>query len=77
LAQSPTEKGYYFVNNVPVGTYTLRAQFIGFAPSEVRNVRVTRRADDHRGHQDAVFGRRADGHHGHRRGESASCRAIR
>jgi len=34
------EKGYYFVNNVPVGTYTLRAQFIGFAPSEVRNVRV-------------------------------------
>ncbi len=34
------EKGYYFVNNVPVGTYSLRAQFIGFAPSEVRNVRV-------------------------------------
>lgn len=35
-----SDKGYYFVNNVPVGTYTLRAQFIGFAPSEVRNVRV-------------------------------------
>jgi len=35
-----SEKGYYFINNVPVGTYTLRAQFIGFAPSEVRNVRV-------------------------------------
>ncbi|HYU09193.1 MAG TPA: TonB-dependent receptor [Gemmatimonadales bacterium] len=34
------EKGYYFVNNVPVGTYSLRAQFIGFAPSELRNVRV-------------------------------------
>jgi hypothetical protein len=34
------DKGYYFVNNVPVGTYSLRAQFIGFAPSEVRNVRV-------------------------------------
>ncbi|PYP37786.1 MAG: hypothetical protein DMD48_10830, partial [Gemmatimonadetes bacterium] len=34
------EKGYYFVNNVPVGTYSLRAQFIGFAPSEVRNVGV-------------------------------------
>lgn len=34
------DKGYYFVNNVPVGSYTLRAQFIGFAPSEVRNVRV-------------------------------------
>ena len=35
-----SDKGYYFINNVPVGTYTLRAQFIGFAPSEVRNARV-------------------------------------
>jgi carboxypeptidase family protein/TonB-dependent receptor-like protein len=35
-----SDKGYYFINNVPVGTYTLRAQFIGFAPSEVRAVRV-------------------------------------
>src|SRR3989442_4676175 len=34
------DKGYYFINNVPVGTYTLRAQFIGYAPAEVRNVRV-------------------------------------
>ncbi len=34
------DKGYYFVNNVPVGTYNLRAQFIGYAPSEVRNIRV-------------------------------------
>ena len=34
------DRGYYFVNNVPVGTYNLRAQFIGYAPSEVRNVRV-------------------------------------
>jgi len=34
------DKGYYFVNNVPVGTYSLRAQFIGFAPSAVHNVRV-------------------------------------
>jgi len=34
------DKGYYFINNVPVGTYTLRAQFIGYAPSEVRGVRV-------------------------------------
>lgn len=33
-------KGYYFVNNVPVGSYTVRAQFIGFAPSEVTNVHV-------------------------------------
>jgi outer membrane receptor for ferrienterochelin and colicin len=34
------DKGYYFVNNVPVGTYSLRAQFIGFAPSEVTSVHV-------------------------------------
>jgi hypothetical protein len=34
------DQGYYFINNVPVGTYTLRAQFIGYAPSEVRGVRV-------------------------------------
>jgi iron complex outermembrane receptor protein len=31
-----SDKGYYFINNVPIGTYTLRAQFIA-APSEVRN----------------------------------------
>jgi len=35
------DKGYYFINNVPVGTYTVRAQFIGYAPAEVRGVRVT------------------------------------
>jgi hypothetical protein len=34
------EKGYYFFNNVPVGTYTVRAQLIGYAPAEVRGVRV-------------------------------------
>jgi Carboxypeptidase regulatory-like domain/TonB-dependent Receptor Plug Domain len=34
------EQGYYFINNVPVGSYTVRGQFIGFAPSEVRDVRV-------------------------------------
>src|SRR5574342_1105019 len=33
-------KGYYFINNVPVGSYTIRAQFIGYAPTEVRDVRV-------------------------------------
>ena len=32
--------GYYFINNVPAGVYTLRAQMIGFSPSETRNVRV-------------------------------------
>src|SRR6058998_2409805 len=34
------DKGYYFINNVPVGTYTLRAQFIGYAPTEVRDARI-------------------------------------
>jgi len=33
-------KGYYFINNLPVGTYTLRAQFIGYAPNEVQGVRI-------------------------------------
>src|SRR5438445_788608 len=32
-------KGYYFMNNVPVGTYTVRARFIGYTPAEVPGVR--------------------------------------
>jgi len=34
------ERGYYFINNVPAGTMVVRAQYIGFSPAEVRNVRV-------------------------------------
>ncbi len=34
------QKGYYFLINVPVGTYTLRSQFIGYAASEVTGIRV-------------------------------------
>jgi hypothetical protein len=34
------ESGYYFMNNVPAGVMTLRGQYIGYAPAEVRNVRV-------------------------------------
>ena len=34
------QQGYYFINNVPAGTVTVRAQYIGYAPAEVRNVRV-------------------------------------
>ncbi|HTS63434.1 MAG TPA: TonB-dependent receptor [Candidatus Acidoferrales bacterium] len=34
------EKGYYFINNLPAGTVTVRAQYIGYAPNEVRGVRV-------------------------------------
>src|SRR2546425_9897791 len=33
------EKGYYFINNVPVGTYTLRARFIGYTSAELPGVR--------------------------------------
>lgn len=34
------QQGYYFINLVPAGTVTVRAQYIGYAPAEVRNVRV-------------------------------------
>src|SRR5713226_5377353 len=34
------DKGYYFINNVPVGTYKLRAQFIGYQPREYTGARV-------------------------------------
>jgi hypothetical protein len=34
------ERGYYFINNVPGGSYTVRGQYIGYSPGEVRNVRV-------------------------------------
>ena len=34
------ERGYYFINNVPAGVMVVRAQYIGYQPSEVRNVRV-------------------------------------
>jgi hypothetical protein len=34
------DKGYYFINNIPAGTYTLRSQFIGYAPTETPGARV-------------------------------------
>ncbi len=34
------QSGYYFINNVPAGVMTVRAQYIGYAPAEVQNVRV-------------------------------------
>ncbi|HEY2807083.1 MAG TPA: carboxypeptidase regulatory-like domain-containing protein [Gemmatimonadales bacterium] len=40
FSSTSNEQGYYFINNVPAGVMTVRAQFIGYAPSEVRNVRV-------------------------------------
>src|SRR5436309_15179070 len=34
------DKGYYFIQTVPVGTYTVRARFIGDTAAEVPGVRV-------------------------------------
>lgn len=34
------QKGYFFINHVPAGTHTLRAQFIGLQPAEMRNKRM-------------------------------------
>ncbi len=32
--------GYYFFNHVPAGTYSMRAQFLGYQPAEVQGARV-------------------------------------
>jgi len=40
LGAVTNSSGYYFINSVPAGTYTLMAVYIGFQPNEVRNVRV-------------------------------------
>jgi hypothetical protein len=40
LGAVTNSSGYYFINHVPTGTYTMLAVYIGFQPAEVRNVRV-------------------------------------
>lgn len=40
FAALTNDEGSYFFNNVPAGTYDLRAQFIGYQPAEVRGIRV-------------------------------------
>ena len=40
FASTSNEQGYYFLNNVPAGVMTVRAQYIGYTPNEVRTVRV-------------------------------------
>jgi len=40
FATVSNEQGYYFLNNVPAGVVTVRAQYIGYTPTEVRNMRV-------------------------------------
>jgi hypothetical protein len=41
LATQTDANGFYFLNNVPSGSYAVRAQFIGLQPAEVQNVRVS------------------------------------
>src|SRR5690606_4693169 len=33
-------QGYYFINNVPAGVLDVRAQFVGFRPTQIANVRM-------------------------------------
>jgi len=40
MGAATDEKGEYFILYVPPGTYALRASMIGYAPSEVTNVKV-------------------------------------
>jgi hypothetical protein len=40
IATQTNAQGFYFINNVPAGTYAVRAQFIGMQPAEVRDVRI-------------------------------------
>jgi outer membrane receptor protein involved in Fe transport len=41
LGALTNEQGEYFILNIPVGTYTVRASLIGFSPVEINNVRVS------------------------------------
>ncbi len=40
FAALTSDKGYYFMNNVPAGTYTVRGKFIGYTAAEVPGVRI-------------------------------------
>jgi len=40
LAFRDDDKAYYLINNVPVGTYSLKAQFIGYSPMQQDGARV-------------------------------------
>ncbi|KAA3656333.1 MAG: hypothetical protein DWQ10_15620, partial [Calditrichaeota bacterium] len=41
LGASADTDGYYFINNIPPGLYTIKATFIGYRTQEVQNVRVS------------------------------------
>jgi len=40
LGATTNDSGYYLIDNVPVGTYTVRARLVGHAPAEARGVQV-------------------------------------
>jgi hypothetical protein len=40
FAALTNEQGFYFINNVPAGTYTIQAQFIGYQAAHMRDVRI-------------------------------------
>jgi Ca-activated chloride channel family protein len=41
LGARTDQRGYYLIDKVPVGTYFLRAQLVGYAPGAVHGVKVT------------------------------------
>ena len=41
MATQTDASGFYFLNNVPAGSYSLRAQFIGLQPARVDDIRVS------------------------------------
>src|SRR5437773_7617273 len=40
LSAVANDSGFYAIANVPVGTYTVRAQFIGYKPADSSGIRV-------------------------------------
>jgi Ca-activated chloride channel family protein len=41
LGTTTDSTGYYLIDRVPVGTYSLQARFLGYTPNEVHDVQVT------------------------------------
>ncbi|MGD8726569.1 MAG: carboxypeptidase regulatory-like domain-containing protein, partial [Gemmatimonadales bacterium] len=40
FAAFTNEDGFYFINNVPAGVYSMRAQFIGYQPAQMEGIRI-------------------------------------
>jgi hypothetical protein len=40
FAALTNDDGFYFINNVPAGSFSMRAQFIGYQPAQIENIRV-------------------------------------